>query len=184
MKLPKFTLPLTLLVLAAAAPVAHAANIVTNGDFSAGATGWTTNWTILSDTAVNDCVGSGCITGGTTSGSYLYQDVSTTAGAAYTLSFDFEAFGGNPMELEVLFGNTVVVDFLNAGSIGPATFTYSNLLANSSTTRLLFLGRNDPGSNFINKIDLETSTVPEPGTLALAATGVLGLAGLVRRRFC
>jgi hypothetical protein len=166
-----------------APPFAHA-NLVTNGDFSAGDAGWTTNWNINADTASTQCVGSGCITGGITSGSYLYQDISTTPGTAYTLSFDFEAFGGNPMELQVLFGNTVAADFLNAGSIAPTTFTFSNLVANSGTTRLLFLGRNDPGVNLLNNVDVEGSAVPEPGTLALVGTAVLGLAGMARRRFC
>ena len=163
-------------------PQAARANLLTNGDFSAGGTGWTSDWTISSATASTTCGGPTCISGGITSGSFLYQDIATTPGALYDVSFKFQAFGGNPMELQVLLGNTLVADFLNQGFINPTVFSFSGIAASGSTTRLLFLGRNDPGINFLNDVSVVPEATPEPASVALAATGLLVLAGFTRKR--
>src|SRR5579875_1131823 len=106
-----------------------AANLVTNGDFETGdLTGWTAstnaaNWSVFSAaTSPNGkspssgtyfvqagCIGDDCINGTPAQQDFLFQDIATTPGDSYTLTFAFES-SGTPMELEVLFGGDTVFD--------------------------------------------------------------------------
>ena len=93
-----FKLSKTLLVaaLSAAAMSSAMANLVNNGDFEAGAAGWTTPDFFLVTTSSyahsgNNSIGTGCI-GHTCvstlgSGVYFGQAITTTAGGLYDLSF-------------------------------------------------------------------------------------------------
>jgi hypothetical protein len=185
----KRSLP-ALAVVASCAATASAASLVVNGDFQTGTfSGWTVNqttnnpWRIASSGsnfyASDGCIGSPCITGPMPGQSYLYQDLSTVAGTSYTLNFDYSPGPGTPTELDVLFGSTVATDLLNVPN---STVTYSfTLLATGSTTRLEFLGRQDPSFDFLDNISV-TSGVPEPSTFVLVGSSMLGLAGVIKRR--
>ena len=196
MFLPKFTLPFALLAFTAAAPFAHAANIVTNGDFSTGdLTGWTSNlsigfpWFSTGTSAQTGCIGDNCIHGTASQQDFLEQSLATVAGDSYTLSFDFRS-QGTPSELEALFGGVVISDLVDANLSSFTTFTYSGLVATSSATLLEFLGRNDPAALQLTNVSVVdngptgNSPIPEPGTLVMVGSGLLSLAGLAKRRFC
>jgi hypothetical protein len=182
-------------------------NIVQNGDFSQGLTDWNVNssaplhW--IASTPVNyapgtynayinqepytfastGCVGPNCVTGSSTQLSSLDQELSTTVGSTYTLTFDFASPGGNDMELEVLAGGVVVDDLFNLGQTGLTQYTISGIIATAPTTDLEFLGRQDPGYDILTNISfVDPSATPEPGALILVGTGLLSVAGAIRRK--
>jgi hypothetical protein len=184
-------------------------NIVQNGNFAQGLTDWNVNasaplpW--IAATPLNfapgtynaylnqepytfastGCVGQNCITGASSQLSSLDQELATTVGSNYTLTFDFASPGGNSMELEVLFGGVEVDDLFNLGQTGLTQYTVTGLVATSTTTDLDFLGRQDPGYDILTNVTvvdpLPTAT-PEPSALVLTGTGLLALAGAVRRK--
>lgn len=64
--------------------------------------------------------------------------------------------------------------------------TVSNLTTSSGATTLTFVGRQDPGWDALDNVDVEQNraggtSVPEPATLALFGAGLAGL-GVFRRR--
>lgn len=147
--------------------------------------------------ASTGCVGSQCITGTTTQQASISQTLSTTIGQAYTLTFWFWTGGnvnspnGTANELEILWNGSVVSDDGPNGTLGPIVntttqpyvqFTVSLPAATSTSTVLAFLGRQDPGWDALDNVDVETaSATPEPSTL-LIFTGALPLLWAIRRR--
>jgi hypothetical protein len=110
--------------------------------------------------------------------SYLYQDIATVAGNTYSLTFDFGTNGaGNPMELRAYFGGTLAADLLNVAPLPTSTYTINGLVATGNSTRLEFLGRQDPGFDYLDNISViesgAPSAVPEPATLGMVGTGVM-----------
>lgn len=194
----KYFLAVCTLALVSLTPtLAHATNIVANGDFALGSTDWTYNsstsypWSFANNGtntyASTGCVGQPCITGTPSEQAFLYQDLATTLGDSYTLSFDFQGGAGTPQELQALFGGAVVEDILNIPGTTLVTYTVSGLVATSTTTEVEFLGRQDPAYDALTNVsvvDDSPSAVPEPGTIAMVGTGLLSLFGVARRRFC
>jgi hypothetical protein len=195
-KLVRFALAVSILALAATGLANAGDNLVTNGSFE---TGDFTGWTLSGDTTftgvcnVSTCPGGFPPEDGTYAAYFgpvgdtatISQTIATTPGDEYSLSFYLaNPVGGTPNYFNVTFGNSSF-SFTNFGT----AFTWQQFtlttLATSDQTQLSFTFRNDPSYWFLDNVTVQQSggTVPEPGTLALFGSGVLGIAGFARRKF-
>jgi len=174
----RFALLLTFLFV----PVAHATSILVNGGFETGDfTGWTQSGWLIDTTNPNSgvydtstgCSGASCTTVGDPNSAYIFQDVATTPGTTYTLSFFYDS-GQLPIlgsELLVLWGDpnaanlSTVVDFVDVDTSGTYAEYTGMVSATSAMSELEFLGRQDLDYYSIDDVSLTGGTVtsvPEP----------------------
>lgn len=174
------------LVMALAVSGAHAANIVTNGAFDAGMTGWTCQGgdmcTLTNEGGTHGLAFIGYANYGYQS---LFQDVTTVAGGTYQLKFDSRSYS-SVNEIGYSFNG-----FSNVNWIAATTgFSQSvgSFTATGAKTKLEFFLATDPGTGtyVIDNVSLEqtgtANAVPEPGSLALMGLGVAGFIAARRKR--
>lgn len=133
---------------------------------------------------------------GTYQGGTLMQTFTSGAGAA-TLSFDWAAMGDGVNQnadgglFELILDGTILnqhdVGTINPNDLLNGTLSANvNLTAGSHTFEIDILRpyissfQNTP-YQYVTNADVE-GTVPEPGSLILMGSGVLGLAGILRRK--
>jgi hypothetical protein len=180
----------SLMLLFAVVRVGVAQNIVTNPGFE---TGDFSSWVEFGTTTNNGVDGlfphSGAFaayfgpvenTGG------IFQSLATTAGTAYTFSFWLQ--NGNtdlPAELfQAWWGGAPVYTLSNAGPLNYTLFSF-DVLATAATTDIMFSFQNGPSFwdfDDVSVVASATSTVPEPATMALVATGLVAMAGVRKRK--
>jgi len=173
-------------------PAAHA-DLITNGGFETGDfTGWTQSGWLIDTTNPNSgvydastgCAGASCTTIGDPNAAYLYQDVATTAGTNYTLSFFYDSgqLATNASELLVLWGDpnapnlSTVVDFVNVDTSSAYVEYTGTVTATSVTSQLEFFGRQDLDFYSLDDVSLTggtVSSVPEPEPFLLVVAGLI-----------
>jgi hypothetical protein len=191
----------TLLVVVAmtvllCAPAAFAQNLLTNGSFQTGSfSGWTTGGN-FEDTEVvtgpfyvyngsQDADGFYAVLGPVGSDGTLSQSFNTTAGASYTFSFWLASVGDNPSDFSASWDGTTVLSLTNPNT-GSSYTEFSFTETGTGHDTISFAFRDDPAYIALDNVSVTQSTsggtVPEPSSFLLMGSGVLGLAGVIRRK--
>ena len=197
-RISKLTLALAaLVVFGFGAPAAKAdvctvgGNIVNNCGFETGTfAGWTQSgnlgFTGVDSAAIDVHSGSfGAFFGPVSTLGFITQNLVTTPGSTYNLSFWLRNDGGSVTEWLVSFNGVTLLDVSNAPAFQYTLFTFNGLLATGPSTPLLFGFRQDPAFWSLDDIIVTPAqgpAVPEPMTLVLLGTGLAGVATKLRRR--
>jgi len=190
----------TLLVIAAftlcvcvAAPSSFAQNLLTNGSFETGSfSGWTTGGNFEDTEVVSgafyDYTGAEdgsfyAVLGPVGTAGTMSQTFSDSAGAQYTFSFWFGSVGDNPSSFSASWDGTPVLSLSNPNT-GANWTQYSFTETGTGSDTISFSFRDDPGWMALDNVSVteQAPSVPEPSSLLLLGTGVLGLGGMVRRK--
>ena len=187
-------------LLAAPLLASAATELVTNGSFEANAigngswsifnslTGWTgaPNIELRNNVAGAAFAGSNYVELDTTGNSGMYQNIATTAGEHYTLSFAFSARPntGNTNDINVFWNGALVAANAGSNPTGAHQWQVFNFdvigAAGSSQLKFAAAGASDALGGSLDAVSV-VRAVPEPETYAMMLAG-LGLVGFLARR--
>jgi hypothetical protein len=168
---------------------------VNNGSFQ---TGDFTGWTVTGNTgftlvATNGFNGFNSEDGGDTffaalgaidTNAVLTQTFPDVNGQSYVFSFWFNSDGGAPNDFSAYWdGGAPLVSITNSPNPGDwVNYTFTETGTGSDTIE--FDAFNTPGYNALDNVSVSgLSPIPEPSSFLLMGSGLIGLAGAIRRKF-
>jgi len=189
--------PLVVVALAVAllfsAPKTFAQNLLTNGSFESGDfTGWSTGGN-FEDTEV--VTGPFYVYTGAQDGNFyavagpvgspgtIGQSFTDTAGASYTFSFYMASVGDDPSHFTAFWNNTPVLDMSDPNNGGVWTL-YSFNETGTGHDSITFAFQDDPAYIALDNVSVTPAggSTPEPSSILLLGTGILGLGSVARRK--
>ena len=115
----------------------------------------------------------------------LTQTLATTAGANYLIEFallnDTSPAFPYSNSFSLVFGGTSLFSESAVTAGGYTLYSYTGVAA-SNATALSFVSRNDDGYFELDSVSVSAAATPEPSSWMLLASGMLGVAGMARRR--
>ena len=112
----------------------------------------------------------------------LSQVLPTVAGATYTLTFWLSHDSTNAAnDFNVYWNGVPIFSLVNAPEFNWTEETFV-LVATSSSTTLSFAGRENPAWYGLDDVSVTPGGVPEPASLFLLGSSLLGIGGLARKR--
>jgi hypothetical protein len=193
MKFRTVTMAAAAIIASAIATPSMAAELITNGSFSAGLTGWT-----VSPLPQNDIIvtpgqpytgigGSGSVAsltnpfadfgaGQQPNVSTLSQTFNTVAGQTYALSFSAGAFGsGSPQSFMYSFGGNVgflpIVNDNNFDTTFHTSTFFFTSAGGPTTLSFKLIGDSNNQDGFLDNVSVTGPAVPEPATWAMMLLG-------------
>jgi hypothetical protein len=181
------TIFLTVLLLIGLSVGAQATNYIVNGGFETGDyTGWinggagpffvTTSYDSFGPHSGNYFSAEGGVGGDHT----LSQTFADISGEMLAISFWYGSDGGTPNDVNVSWNGVNIYSLVNMGDTRPDYNLYTFGVTATGSDTLMIGIRNDPSWQALD--DVSVTPTPEPGSLILMGSGLLGLAGVIRRK--
>lgn len=168
---------------------ANAGNLIVNGSFETGDfTGWITGAISYPEYILTSPAESGNyaaqIAGFSSRPDTLTQDISTTAGQSYELSFWRYIGDGSPtVSLNVTWDGSTVFSELNPSPQNDNVYEeFTARVVGTGSDTLVFASANDPSLTYLDNVSLLPTGVPEPATWAMLLLGLFGVGAMTRSR--
>lgn len=171
------------------APAEDGANLINDGSFTSGLSGWTQSGNLAYTIAMNQAYGSYSLPA---SGGYallgpvgfdgtLSQSFADQAGRQLTISFILAGDGGNPNDFAASFDGHTLMAVSGAPAQGWTSYSFTVTATGLDT--LSFSYRDDPGYWALSNISVSNAAaVSEPAAWASLGAGLLGLAAIRGRK--